>query len=72
MTNFEIVVQGDNATSRCVFYNPMGLGLPDGGLQMLFFGGYYNDKLVRTPDGWRIIERIEESTWNYTQVSVEG
>ena len=35
---------------------------------MLFFGGYYNDKLIRTPEGWRISERIEESTWMYGQL----
>ena len=62
--NFDIVVSGDKATSRCVFYNPMGLGLHGGNMQMFFVGGYYNDKLVRTAEGWRITERIEESTWH--------
>lgn len=68
VSNFDIVVRGDEATSRCVFFNPMGLGLPDGTVRMLFFGGYYNDRLVRTGAGWRIIERIEESTWSYEQI----
>jgi hypothetical protein len=61
---------GGITKSRCMFYNPMGLPLPEGqeGLQLVFFGGYYNDKLTRTPEGWRISERIEESTWQYGQL----
>jgi hypothetical protein len=31
-----------------------------GGSDMLIVGGYYNDRFVRTRDGWRICERIEE------------
>jgi len=65
VANFDIRVSGGEATSRCVFFNPMGLGLPDGKVQMFFVGGYYNDKLVRTEKGWRITERIEESSWRY-------
>ena len=66
VTNFAIGVDGDKAESRCMFYNPMGLPLPEGeeGLKLWFFGGFYNDKLIRTAEGWRISERIEESTWS--------
>jgi hypothetical protein len=35
----------------------------DGGTSMFFVGGEYRDKLVRTPQGWRISERIEHSVW---------
>jgi len=67
VTNFTIKVEGDHATSRCSFFNPMGLPPAEGeeGLKMLFFGGYYNDTLIRTNDEWRISERIEESSWNF-------
>ena len=34
------------------------------GLKLYYFGGYYNDDLIRTGDGWRISQRIEESSWN--------
>jgi hypothetical protein len=71
VANFDIRVSGDEATSRCIFYNPMGLGLPDGKVQMFFVGGYYNDKLVRTEKGWRITERIEESSWHYGKLPGE-
>ncbi len=38
---------------------------PDQRSPMFFVGGYYNDKLIRTTDGWRITERIEDLAWNY-------
>ena len=64
--NVVVKIEGDRATSRCVFFNPMGLPPPEGkkGLKVLCFGGYYNDTLTRTRDGWRICERIEESSWD--------
>jgi len=65
VTNYDINISGNEATSRCVFYNPMALSIPEGKTQMFFVGGYYNDKLIRTSDGWRITERIEEGAWNY-------
>ncbi|MFO8102369.1 MAG: nuclear transport factor 2 family protein [Dehalococcoidia bacterium] len=65
VTNFDIRIQGDEAVSRCVFYNPMVMGTGESEQQMFFVGGYYNDKLTRTPEGWRIAERIEESAWQY-------
>jgi 3-phenylpropionate/cinnamic acid dioxygenase small subunit len=61
--NRAVAVTGDTATSRSCFFNPMGL--PEDAELLLFFeGGYYNDKLVRTPGGWRIAERIEESSYS--------
>jgi len=65
VANFDIKVSGDTATSRCVFYNPMRFKTPEEKMPMFFVGGYYNDKLIRTTDGWRITERIEDLAWNY-------
>jgi len=72
--NVVVKIEGDRATSRCVFFNPMGLPLPEGkrGFKVLFFGGYYNDTLTRTGDGWRISERVEESTWECGSVVQES
>ena len=61
VANRVIVVQGDTATCRSYLFNPMGLPDDTNGLLLFFEGGYYNDKLVHTPEGWRIRERIEES-----------
>ena len=33
-------------------------------LGLFFMGGYYVDRLVRTPAGWRIAERTEELSWS--------
>ena len=61
--NRVVELDGDKATARSVFYNPMGL--PSEEKMVLFFdGGYYNDQLVKTADGWRIRERIEESSYS--------
>jgi len=63
ITNFEVRVDGDTATSRVYVYNPMGTRNAAGGLDLFFFGGYYVDRLVRTPAGWRIAERVEETAF---------
>jgi 3-phenylpropionate/cinnamic acid dioxygenase small subunit len=63
VANRDVVVDGDTATSRSCFFNPMGLAAGKEEMQLFFDGGYYNDKLVRTADGWRIAERIEETAY---------
>ena len=63
VTNTDIRVDGDTATSRAEFYNPMVTAKPDGSRGIFFVGGEYHDRLARTPSGWRITERIERSVW---------
>ena len=63
ITNRHVVLDGDTATGRSYYYNPLGRPDGKGGMQLLFFGGYYNDRFRRTADGWRIAERIEETAW---------
>jgi hypothetical protein len=63
--NVSIKVDGDKATSRIVCFNPMGVPMPDGSTQMMFLGLWYNDELVRTPDGWRISRRVEQEGYQY-------
>ncbi|MCG7610047.1 MULTISPECIES: nuclear transport factor 2 family protein [Mycobacterium] len=61
ITNIEILeTDGDTATVRAMFYNPMQLpGMPD----MSVCGGYYHHELVRTADGWRSRSLREENVW---------
>lgn len=62
-----ITVEGDTAHCRTMFHNPMGVATDDDGyfaiggakLHVFVVGGWYNDTCIRTPDGWRIAEKIE-------------
>ena len=63
VTNRAVRLDGDRATVRSCFFNPMGLPDRQHGLRVFFDGGYYNDKLVRTAQGWRIAERVEETAY---------
>lgn len=62
--NRVVEIDGDSATARSVFYNPMGLPQGDAPNILFFDGGYYNDKLIKTQDGWKITQRIEESSYS--------
>jgi ketosteroid isomerase-like protein len=65
VANVSIKVTGDTATSKIVCFNPMGCPMPGGGTQMMFLGLWYVDKHVRTPQGWRIAERVEKECYQY-------
>lgn len=62
--NREVQIDGDTATARSGFYNPMGVPNGDKPPKLFFCGGWYHDKLVRTANGWRIRERSEEFAYN--------
>ncbi len=61
--NVTPVVDGD--TARCICYLQAQHVRPgtDGGEQFIF-AGRYTDRLVRTPEGWRIAERSLELMWS--------
>ena len=59
----KVVLDGDAATGVTICHNPMVLGDKDGSDQVFVCGLWYHDKYVRTPQGWRISERIEEKTY---------
>jgi SnoaL-like protein len=63
VTNREVTIDGDRATSIAYLYNPMGRRRDDGGLDLFFVGGTYRDRWVRTAQGWRIVERVETEWW---------
>jgi 3-phenylpropionate/cinnamic acid dioxygenase small subunit len=63
VTNKHITIDGDRATSRSEFYNPMVMAKRDGTTSIFFVGGEYHDDLIRTPNGWRITNRVEKSIW---------
>jgi 3-phenylpropionate/cinnamic acid dioxygenase small subunit len=61
ITNKQVELAGDKATSRALFFNP--LVAKDGAV--MFVGGEYRDQWLRTPVGWRIIERVQETSWTF-------
>jgi 3-phenylpropionate/cinnamic acid dioxygenase small subunit len=63
ITNIQISFDGDQATSRAAFYNPMGHDRADGSRAYFHVGGEYHDQWVRTDAGWRIKERFEQTRW---------
>jgi hypothetical protein len=67
ITNITIEFTPTGATARCLFFAPMGRALPGtkgelGSQEIINNAGYYFDKLVKTPKGWRITERICNQT----------
>ena len=60
ITNVEADIDGDRATVRAMFYNPMQLPGMDA---QSACGGYYHHELVRTGDGWRSASLREENVW---------
>lgn len=60
ITNVETEIDGDTATVRAMFYNPMQL---PGMTEQSCCGGYYFHDLVRTPAGWRSRHLREDNVW---------
>jgi len=44
----------------------MLVDLGNGSTQVFFQGLWYRDRLIRTPDGWRMKELVEEGYWKHT------
>lgn len=61
--NMELEIDGDTATNRVGFYNPMPMEHGDK-KSIYFCGGWYCDKLVKTSEGWKFSERVEEYSFN--------
>jgi len=63
VTNVQVDVMGDEATSVCYLFNPLGYAAEGGKTEMLYCGGLYRDRFVRTSKGWRIRERVIETLY---------
>lgn len=65
----ELGVDGDpgsppsTARVTAYFLNPMIFAQQDGTELLWEFGGFYHHRLVRTGDGWRSRELVEELCW---------
>lgn len=69
ISNFEIRIDGDRATSRCYVLAQHVKETAPGGPHYLL-GGIYSDELIRTADGWRITARAFRATWTEGNPSV--
>jgi hypothetical protein len=63
ISNFQIKIQGDQATVRCICHNP--LEMPPNGKEVMLWGLWYNDKCIRTKEGWRIKEKVTEPCYHW-------
>ncbi len=68
--NCSFNVEGDGATGRVACFNPMVVPHPatDGvvaGSDTMFLGLWYVDRYVRTGEGWRIAQRVEEKCYDF-------
>jgi hypothetical protein len=67
--NHQVRVDGDTATHRCHLQSQHTLhGTPGG--DNFIVGGYYDDRFVRTPAGWRIAHRTMQQLWTEGNVAV--
>ena len=58
-------IKGNDATARAHCSCPMLVDLGNGSTQVFFQGLWYRDRLIRTPDGWRMKELVEEGYWKH-------
>ena len=63
--NMDLRIAGDQGTGRILCLNPVAFTLPGGGRQVGFYGLWYVDIYVRTPQGWRIASRSEEKAFDH-------
>ena len=61
--NLQVKLQGDEAVGRIMCFNPQQISLGEEGSQVFMLGLWYLDKYLRTQQGWRICERVEEKSW---------
>ena len=54
-----VAVDGDTASSRSICFNPMVVDEK----HVFFVGLWYDDRLVRTADGWRFAARVQQKAF---------
>lgn len=57
--NFTCEISGEHATGSTACLNPMVIPQPSGGSQTMILALWYDDRFVRTANGWRIAQRVE-------------
>jgi hypothetical protein len=60
--NHRADLAGDTARGTTQFLNPNETTI-EGAPWIFTVGGIYHDRIERTPDGWRIARRVEQTLW---------
>jgi hypothetical protein len=63
ITNRLITIDGDDAVVSAELLAIMGMQKEPGKMSMMQTGGQYNDRLVRTSEGWKISQRTCDRGW---------
>jgi hypothetical protein len=71
VSNYRIRIRGDCADVRCLCHNPLELPQQGTVLEVMLWGLWYDDKFVRTSEGWRIRERITKPCYNWKIQRIE-
>ena len=72
ITNRHITLDGDEAVCVAELFAPMGMATGEGKMSLLLTGGAYNDRFVRTVEGWKISRRVFEKAWMATGPDATG
>ena len=67
--NHEVTVEGDVGTHRCYLQAQHIREVPDGSPNYMI-AGRYEDRVQRTPDGWRIAHRTLTVMWSEGNLAV--
>ena len=60
--NHQVTIDGDTGTHRCQLHSQHVRAGTAGG-ETFVVGGFYEDRVARTADGWRIVHRVMQQTW---------
>jgi hypothetical protein len=72
ISNHQIRIRGDRADVRCLCHNPLELPPQQGTLlEVMLWGLWYDDKFVRTSEGWRIMERVTKPCYSWKIQRIE-
>jgi ketosteroid isomerase-like protein len=63
ITNRLVTIDGDEAVVAAELLAIMGMTGDPGKMSMMYTGGQYNDRLVRTAEGWKIARRSCDRGW---------
>lgn len=61
ITNVVVELEGDRANAQCYFHVPFARETNDGNQYTVTDSGRFLDRLIRTAEGWRIVERVCEA-----------